>query len=374
MVAGSCTACHGDASRSGIAAAAPPRGPQGETSTTTLAVGAHQSHLTDGALRTAVACGECHVVPGDLSHVDGVADVAFGALATANGAQPAWSPSSASCSTVYCHGATLPGGSNTQPTWTRVDGTQAACGTCHGAPPPSPHPSSTQCSLCHPGTVKPDGTIDVAGGLHIDGKLEVSVGSCTACHGDPSRSGLVAAAPPRGPQGETSTTTLAVGAHQSHLTDGPLRPAIACGECHVVPGDLSHIDGVADVAFGALATAGGASPAWSPSSASCSTVYCHGATLAGGSNTQPVWTRVDGTQAACGTCHGVPPGTGRHGTHVSRGVACGSCHPGYSSSAVNASLHVNGTIDVGNRVTSWNPSTGACVGCHGSANWYGGWW
>jgi predicted CxxxxCH...CXXCH cytochrome family protein len=245
----------------------------------------------------------------------------------------------------------------------------AGCDGCHGAPPPAPHVASTQCSLCHPGTVKPDGSIDEAGGLHMDGKVEVAAGSCTACHGDPSRSGLVAAAPPRGPQGETSTATPAVGAHQAHLADGPLRPAVACGECHVVPGDLSHVDGIAAVAFGALATAGGARPVWNPSTASCSAVYCHGATLAGGSAPQPVWTRVDGSQAACGACHGVPPPTGRHGTHAGHGVACGSCHPGYASGAVNAALHVDGQVDVGNRVTSWNPATGDCVGCHGAARW-----
>ena len=35
------------------------------------------------------------------------------------------------CSNVYCHGSTLtPGGTNVQPVWTTVNGTQAVCGTC----------------------------------------------------------------------------------------------------------------------------------------------------------------------------------------------------------------------------------------------------
>jgi predicted CxxxxCH...CXXCH cytochrome family protein len=120
-----------------------------------------------------------------------------------------------------------------------------------------------------------------------------------------------------------------------------------------------------DVAFGPKAKTGGVNPSWN--GAGCSASYCHGATLAGGSNKNPTWTG-GASQAACGTCHGTPPSTGRHSKHS--GHACSDCHKGtYTRTSADPSLHVNGTLDVGNRITSWNPSTGACVGCHGSDDW-----
>src|SRR5512137_2857922 len=59
--AASCTACHGSDGNP-----APPRGLGGETATTARAVGAHRLHLSDTAIRRAVPCTECHVVPSTL--------------------------------------------------------------------------------------------------------------------------------------------------------------------------------------------------------------------------------------------------------------------------------------------------------------------
>jgi predicted CxxxxCH...CXXCH cytochrome family protein len=368
--AGQCSGCHGGADN-----AAPPTSLSGATATSDLGVGAHQRHLRGGAVSAGVACQECHVVPShveDPGHMQGDhATVTFGAVATSGGAAPAWDRNAATCSGVYCHGATVSGGSNKAPTWTKVDGTQAACGTCHGIPPPAPHPqvgsATTACAGCHPGTVTPDGKIDLAGGLHIDGKVDVSGLACTSCHGDATRAATIAPAPPRDTHGNTSTTSPGVGAHQAHLVAGPLRGPVACSDCHTVPSSTSHSNGVVEITFSPFA--GGAGAKFDPATASCSSVYCHGATLAGGTNKTPTWTQVDGTQAACGTCHGVPPSSGRHGDHSGR--ACSDCHGGsYSRTSADPSLHVNGTIDVGNHVTSWNAATGACVGCHGSASWY----
>ena len=71
-------------------------------------------------------------------------------FAIRNGATPRFDPATASCSTTYCHGATLDaGGTNQAPTW-NGGSAQAACGTCHGAPPPSHAATSTTCSTCHP--------------------------------------------------------------------------------------------------------------------------------------------------------------------------------------------------------------------------------
>jgi predicted CxxxxCH...CXXCH cytochrome family protein len=134
-----------------------------------------------------------------------------------------------------------------------------------------------------------------------------------------------------------------------------------------VPTNASHASTrPPKLAWGALATAAGAAPSWNGST--CSGVYCHGATLRGGTRTAPSWTTVDGSQVTCGACHAIPPATGKHriDDHVQAG--CGACHPGYGSS-VNAALHANGAKDVGDRVTRWTPSTRRCVGCHESATW-----
>lgn len=337
-----CTTCHGDASRAEFPAA-PPVGTRGERETTALAVGAHQSHLQAGKLRQTIPCSECHVVPSDLSHVDGTPAVVFGELARANGARPSWDRASASC-TAYCHGATLPGGTNTTPQWTTVDGTQAACGSCHGTPPPAPHPQNSNCNSCHPGTVNADGSLNVNGGLHIDGVIEVTGLSCTSCHGSGSDP-----APPLGTRGESATTDRAVGAHQSHLEAGPFARALACSECHVVPTTPSHSNGRVDLTFGPIATAGGASPQWNGTS--CSGSFCHGNFPGGSTNNSPQWTKVDGTQAACGTCHGIPPSN-----HSWNSANCGSCHSGYTATAVNLALHVDGKVDV---------LALSCTSCHG---------
>jgi predicted CxxxxCH...CXXCH cytochrome family protein len=373
-----CARCHGDPANGN---AAPPVSVRGETATTAIGVGAHQAHLQDGPLHLALPCASCHVVPtreDQPGHIAGpTAALAFGALATTGGAAPSWDRQAQTCSNVYCHGATLAGGSHTAPRWTNVGAGEAACGSCHGLPPTNPrHPKITAtdtriCSTCHPGTVKPDGTIDVAGGLHVDGIVEAG-GTCTACHGDPKRTPQsIAPAPPRDPDGNTDTASIGVGAHQAHLTS-PLTTPLACADCHVVPSSTdSHPSGTVNVTFGARATANGAAAAWRPAGPTCASTWCHGSKLAGGSTTEPVWTKVDGSQKQCGSCHGAPPPTGQHARHVNQGIACSSCHgAGYSSTSVNRDTHVNGTIDVTNRITSWNATTGACVGCHGANNWF----
>jgi len=351
-----CNACHGD--DTGMA---PPRAVLGGTSTTEVGVGAHRSHLQDGALRAAVACTECHKLPGSVDapgHVDTAlpAELTWGPLATAGGAAPAWDEGQATCSATYCHGATLTGGTHNTPTWTKVGAGEAACGACHGAPPPLPHPQASDCALCHPGTVSADGTIDVAGGQHIDGTLQAPALTCTACHGTEGQN----PAPPRSTTGLTDTGEVAVGAHQAHLQDGPLRQAVACSECHVVPATVDapgHADdgAPAEITWGPLAGADGAQGAWDRDSATCSNVYCHGATLEGGTNTTPSWVTLDGTQAACGTCHGAPPAL----PHPAR-TDCATCHPG--------TVLPDGTVDVagGQHIDGILQAPAlTCTACHG---------
>ena len=312
-----CGSCHGSPQNP-----APPADLHGNRDPSARGVGAHQAHLTDSAIRKAVGCPECHLVPATLEapgHVDSPspAELTFGPLASADGGlAPTFDGTG--CSN-YCHGATLSGGSATAPVWTRVDGTQKQCGSCHGAPPPLPHPPSTACAACHPLTIFPDGGIDVDGGHHLDGVLDVATG-CSSCHGSVENP-----APPRDLSGRTGTTARGVGAHQAHLTDSAVRKAVGCTECHLVPtalGSPGHVDTAApaELTFGPLATAdGGLTPRFD--GVGC-TNYCHGATLSGGSATTPEWTRVDGTQKQCGSCHGAPPPLPHPPS-----TACAGCHP-----------------------------------------------
>jgi len=363
-----CTACHGDVTRTPVEISpAPPVGTHGETLTSQAAVGAHQSHLEGGTIRGPLPCTSCHVVPADVAHASQPLNLTWSALATANGAfTPSWNPTSLTCAN-YCHGATIGGGSLAAPAWNKVDGSQAACGTCHGLPPPSPHPpvgSIAACAGCHAGTVKTDGSIDVAGGLHVNGTVDLSGGaaSCTACHGDATRTPVeISPAPPLGTHGETSTSQAAVGAHQSHLAGGSIRGPLPCTSCHVVPADLGHASQPLNLTWSALATADGAfTPTWNPTSLTCAN-YCHGATIGGGSLTSPIWNKVDGTQAACATCHGIPPPSPHPPASLS---ACAGCHPGTvrpdGSIIVAGGLHVNGQVDL--------DQSAACTACHGDAS------
>jgi predicted CxxxxCH...CXXCH cytochrome family protein len=444
---GACTLCHGDPGRQATALnphlpAAPPAGTNGETLVADRAVGAHQLHLNDNAIRGAISCSECHVVPTSPAHTNGTVDIAFGTLATANGTitapPPSWNGNS--CSASYCHG-NFEFGIPNAPVWTaaRAD----ACGTCHDLPPSSAtttHPAlaaaatRSTCNACHPATVKTDGTIDIPGGKHIDGnqdiladaqhpagwltltstdfhayKAELNINSClkchvasgtatvttvrcsdchgagwetncTMCHGGTDNA---TGAPPvvtwayRAPA-QAAEAALRTGAHTSHLeaTLGLSSP-IACGECHVVPANAfsaGHIDGpTATLTWGALATHGGVSPSWTRGSASCSASYCHGNFTNGKTGNAPVWTGT--SQAACGTCHNVPPtsgttinGVGAHTWHVvaaaGPNLGCGTCHTGYTAASVVAATHVNGTVDVqaihaGQDAHGWN-----CSACH----------
>lgn len=173
-----CSDCHGSAE-----SAAPPAGLYGIEATSQLGVGAHQIHLRDGIVRRAIGCSECHQVPSSIEqsgHADGLpAELTWGPLATAEGARPRWDRASGTCSSTYCHGETLSGGTRTAPVWTFEQPPEyletlqpATCNGCHGAPPPAPHPAISRCSTCHPGTVEADGSIDVAGGRHLDGEVE----------------------------------------------------------------------------------------------------------------------------------------------------------------------------------------------------------
>jgi len=445
-----CTMCHGGTDNQ---TGAPPKATWGNGGDL-VRIGAHSTHLRESAIAPTTACGACHVVPTDVlsqTHIDGggIATLTFSGAAV-NGIQgvATWSRDAATCANVYCHGATLGGGSISRPVWTKVDGTQAACGTCHGLPPPAPHPvvtgGLTTCYACHPGTMDSSGAIipPKQGGKHLDGVVEAQahpaswtdqtssgfhaysanqgLAQCEQCHGADLTGGIAGVscaschdlnlpvgvtswktnctmchggtdnqtgAPPKATWGNGGDL-VRVGAHTSHMSGSSIAPAFDCVVCHQKPVDAfaaGHIaSGYAPVTFAGLATAG-TTPTWDRPSASCASTYCHGGTLAGGSNVAPVWTKVDGTQAACGTCHGLPP-PAPHPAYTGDLTGCAPCHSATMTAAgtvippASGGKHLDGVIEaVNGHASSWMDQTSSgfhafaanrqiatCTGCHGA--------
>ena len=327
-----CTMCHGDAA-TGVAA--PPRATWGNGGDL-VRVGAHAKHVAGTAISPAFACELCHVKPVDAfaaGHIDdATATVSFaGRAVKAAGPAPAWDRGSAACSNVACHGSA-------SPVWTG-GAEQAACGTCHGLPPASPHPqlasgALTGCLECHPGTMTAQGTVipPSQGGLHLDGTAEATgghsagwldqastafhafdankgLGTCQTCHGPDlalcsnchdqnlpagvstwSKNCIMChggtanqtGAPPRTTWGNTADS-MRVGAHTIHVTGSAMAGPTPCTSCHVAvesaltPGHI--VDGVAQVVFGGVATTGNVLPSWNRTTGTCATTYCHGATI-----------------------------------------------------------------------------------------------
>lgn len=359
---GACVGCHGGGENG---SGAPPSDTHGRSDPTLPSVGAHTGHVDAG-----IDCGACHVKPETLDtpgHIDGQVTITWSALATANGTlAPRFDEGAATCANVYCHGY-FRGGSKATPRWTRVadaDGASGAggwgdvgCGSCHGIPPPrsTNHPQRTDCGACHAGYT----SSSVNRATHVNGTVEFLSLTCASCHGDRTRAATptnpqLAAAPPLDTSGNTATTAPGVGAHQAHLTDGALRRAMPCTECHVVPASLDgHPTGTTVLAWDPqLAATRGAAPSYQDGR--CASTYCHGATLgAGGSNHAPLWTGGP-AEASCGTCHGFPPPA----PHV-QNTDCGRCHPGYGFSTVNLATHVNGRVEL---------VALTCTTCHGDAS------
>ena len=383
---GGCSNCHGGAQNP-----APPFALSGATAATEVAVGAHQIHLRDTPIRSAIPCAECHLVPAAADspgHIDSPpADVTFGMLATESGAaMPWWSRSpEARCSGVYCHGATMRSPPPQGPTWTFAQepdpGRPGICATCHGWPPPAPHVQLTGCNGCHSATVLIDGTIDLLGGKHIDGALQVAVsGGCAGCHGYPPATGAHAV--------HFGLTGVAASGSYGDLTvlqdrypaatpvTAPAVYAFGCGHCHPLAA-AKHMDGTVEVEVQDAAAPAGSlkarsAPAAAYSGGACSGVYCHSSgqespswskPYGGPATASPAWT--SGLSLGCGGCHDNPP-----------------AYPSGGAGAVDANTHVGLADDgwefghfaglLGAWHTSyhgaWNPGTDAtpitCQTCH----------
>lgn len=396
-----CTLCHGGTDN---LSGAPPVGLEGETATTSLAVGAHTAHMETGDLADAFACNECHQVPSNMlapGHLgdDKIAEMTWGALA---GAASIWNRGNATCSAIYCHGNFTGGTASNAPVWTGSN--QAGCGSCHnvGGDPASLgwkheyhiNSAGLECYHCHASTT--DQFFNIVGlDLHVNGVADTLIAdravcndchgsgpeACISCHGGTDNN---SGAPPLGLEGETATTQLAVGAHTRHMEGGAFADAFSCSDCHLVPAafhDPGHYgtDEIAEITWSSLA---GASASWNRTNATCSAVYCHGRFSGGASNNAPVWTGSN--QATCGSCHDVGSNpitlTGQHDRHIrDKGLDCIECHSTVVSRSqviLNLSLHVDGIKTV-NFLQGGTYQNGTCSGlntgtCHSSESWTGG--
>jgi len=205
------------------------------------------------------------------------------------------------------------------------------CAECHGADfgrVPDQRTTERSCYNCHLG---PDGPE-----------------SCNTCHGDYGGDPLDSAAwaPPRDLMDNDTTVAIGVGAHQAHLRalSGQFAP-VSCAVCHSVPvarASAGHIDNTAgaEVIFSGVAVADSAQPVYNRENGSCSATYCH-------KSATPIWTEVNGTWNACGSCHSIPPQTEDHPDWVILDY-CYLCHGSVIDRHGNImapDLHVNGRID-----------------------------
>jgi CxxxxCH...CXXCH motif protein len=189
-----CNTCHGNEINP-----APPEDLYGNTGTTVVGVGAHQSHLMDTTWTTAYQkdCILCHIEPTSLSspgHIDDYpyqAEINFSSFASNSGiSNPLWNHDSETCNNVYCHGGfafdslssgnnswayttSTIDGNNPQMNWTSVGTGQTVCGSCHGLPPIGHIPAAEPtCVFCHPRVV--DGNLNIIDkSLHINGRKEI---------------------------------------------------------------------------------------------------------------------------------------------------------------------------------------------------------
>lgn len=223
------------------------------------------------------------------------------------------------------------------------------CQTCHAADF-SGGTTGTSCNSCHK---EPGGPL-----------------ACNTCHGDPNDPTRIA--PPKSINGDTATTSLAVGAHTSHLYADSLTNNVRCNYCHNVPSSVfspGHLvtQHPAPVKLKGLAVANQASNAsFNADNATCSNTYCHGnfafykdsaasedqwaftGNKIVGNDVTVKWNKVDGTQAPCGSCHDLPP-KGHIGYGQIPVNECVVCHQGVvdeQGHIIDKDKHINGKVNV----------------------------
>jgi predicted CxxxxCH...CXXCH cytochrome family protein len=258
--------------------------------------------------------------------------VTFGTLADTGAAVAAWDRTTQKCSNLYCHGATINhGGTNHEPAWTLQDPThlQTSCGSCHGFPPPTPHPANNACSSCHSASVDAGWGIVITGGVstHLDGLLTIDSAACagegcTCCHGAPPATGAHLA------HVSTTATTYGVDSKTSDtLTVTATTYDFGCGNCHPTDG-TQHTGGAVDLSptsgtVGSLKAHNSGTATYDSMTNTCDGVYCHSSGQASPTfKPTPGW--FSGASLGCDGCHGNPPAYANGGS----GTATANSHVG----------------------------------------------
>jgi len=254
-------------------------------------------------------------------------------------------------------------------------GNAVACATCHNATTSNlSAPYLTRFASSPSGSFK-TGTPDCFSATMCHGDVR-KTSNCDACHS------TAATNPFKSMAGASAPSDAKVGAHVKHL-NATLGKPVVCSECHFVPTSPAiagtHRNGVNDIVFGTLAKTGGLVPTYTAATGICSNTYCHGASLNGGSNKNPRWNDT-AYNVGCATCHGYPPATTRSGATHPATSTCSSCHPHVNATNngfVNASLHIDGTVQASGGAAHAFPNPGsahrtatpsACQGCHNIAS------
>ncbi len=402
-----------------------------------ISTDAHARHAA-----ASVACVACHPCGGAFGF--GAAVTYPGGTTSAGGTfTPRAGTTPPSCS-VGCHS---PLGSPAHAVSWNATG-PLACTACHdvatlltrtpGHPAVSPDAPRDYCQACHLMTAHTSGTVSIAGhdadwvdrtkptfhaftanqglgkcqGCHLpdlsggatgvactqchDGAVAGAWG-CVLCHGGTDNA---TGAPPKATWGNAGDPNrgggvadpVRVGAHTAHVAQSDLAPELGCAVCHVTPASIfapGHVDDqtTAQVVFGGLAVNGRTpAPTWSRTSATCSNTYCHGAGMTGGTGGTPDWTKVGQGEAACGTCHGIPPLAPHPVVDTTAGLApCSTCHPltidatGRLIPPREGGKHLNGTLEAMGHDQLWMDTSSSsfhayavdrnlegCTGCHGA--------
>lgn len=240
---------------------------------------------------------------------------------------------------------------------------------------PAPAPTPTPVPVPVP-TPAPDGTT-------------LYSANCAACHGSlasSSKKGISIArlqgAIANGTGGMGSLSTLSVSDVQAIVTvltpatptptptptpspvlDGPTLYNSNCASCHGSLASSAKAGATASRIQAAINSgAGGMGSLSALSSLQITAISSALATATPGTTTTQ--------SAACGSCHAIPPATGKHSKHSREGVACSYCHgTGYSTTSFNAATHNNGVKNVVTS-TGWNASRRTCANsCHEIEAW-----
>lgn len=265
-----------------------------------------------------------------------------------------------------CHASNLAGGTaqvsciNCHPSLTihNKDVNNPTSQSFHGKYVASKNWNLNECQRCHGVNYSGGNSSPTCNRCHVN---EGGPEACNTCHGDFTKSNLIA--PPKALNNSISTSDPGVGAHTLHLAQIKIAPAnVKCEECHVVPKTFredGHIDSnpKAEVIFKGQPT----NSKYDFNTFKCSNTYCHGnfeftkssskynfvytSDKITGNNFSPQWNKVDGTQAACGTCHGLPP----NGHQAANLNACSTCHIGVvdnTGKIIDNLKHMNGKKNV----------------------------